>query len=139
MIDRNLVKLLYGPYEPPALQRGDCATCERRGDVVITSISAGRIAWPRCRGIESRGGSGLLLAGDLVRAVRSESAAAIAYWWGVTRTVVIRWQKALDGNRRNNDGTKRLLRKTAEAAARAAQTREQSTTERRPSAAPPGA
>jgi hypothetical protein len=41
-------QLLHGPYNPPALRRGDKATClYRDGDVVITGWSDGRISWPR--------------------------------------------------------------------------------------------
>ena|SRR6516165_1896048 len=44
------VKLLFGPYHPPALRRGDRATCLVRDyDVVVTSWTDSRISWPRCR------------------------------------------------------------------------------------------
>jgi hypothetical protein len=89
MNDPDRQQLLHGPYEAPPLRRGDRVTCELRGDAIITSISAGRIPWPRCRGIGRRGGSGLLLAGGLVHAVRHESA-AVGYWWGVGVEVVWR-------------------------------------------------
>src|SRR5262245_3946949 len=83
--DRERVQLLFGPFTPPRLKRGDRATCLYRDcTVVITSISAGRIPWPRCRALGSTGGgSGLLVDEELARAVRSESAAAIKHWWGV--------------------------------------------------------
>jgi hypothetical protein len=49
---------------------------------VITGISAGRIPWPRCRTVEGTGGgSGLWLGGDLAKAVKRESAAAVMHWW----------------------------------------------------------
>src|SRR5262245_28837201 len=61
-----------------------------------TSWTDALIPWPRCRSLDPpRGGCGLLLAGDLVRAVRHESAAAVRRWWGVTVGVVWRWRKAL--------------------------------------------
>jgi hypothetical protein len=75
--------LHHGPYNPPALRRGDKASClYRDGDVVITSWSDGRISWPRCRRLGTRGGSGLLVDEELARAVRLESSLAIQYWWG---------------------------------------------------------
>jgi hypothetical protein len=41
-------RLHHGPYNPPALRRGDRATClYRDGDAVITAWSDGRIFWPR--------------------------------------------------------------------------------------------
>ena len=50
MTDRDRVRLLFGPYRPPALRRGDRATCLYRGtDVVICGTSNGRICWPRYR------------------------------------------------------------------------------------------
>jgi hypothetical protein len=109
MNKREKVKLLHGPYVAPPLKRGDKATCLLRDcDVIITGMSSGRIPWPRCRAIGKRGGSGLLLAGDLERAVRCESAAAICYWWGVTEGVVWRWRLALDASGLNPEGSRRL-------------------------------
>src|SRR5580704_11930962 len=70
--------LLFGPYHPPALRRGDRTQClVRDADVVVTSWSDGRISWPRCRTLGQRGGSGLLVEDELAQAIRSESALAI--------------------------------------------------------------
>jgi hypothetical protein len=124
-------QLLHGPYETPPLQRGDRVTCELRGDVIITSISTGRISWPCCRALGVRGGSGLLLAGDLIRAVKTESAAAVGYWWGVTHCVVFRWRKVLNVTLTNNDGTQHLLRQSGKASGKEMQTREWTDAERR--------
>src|SRR5262245_55077795 len=91
------VKLLHGPYTPPPLRRGDRATCLFRDcDVIVTGWSNGRIQWPRCRALDTHGGgSGLLVDEELARAVRTESAAAIKFWWGVTAGVVWRWRMVL--------------------------------------------
>jgi len=124
-------QLLHGPYEAPPLRRGDRATCELRGDVIVTSISAGRIAWPRCHGIGRRGGSGLLLAGGLVHAVRHESAAAVAFWWSVGVDVVWRWRKVLDVTRLNNEGSQRLIHAAAGAGAEAVKAGEWTEAERK--------
>ena len=77
MIDDG-IRLLHSPYAMPPLQVRDRAFCELRGDVIITSISDAPIPWPRCRSVAGKGGagSGLLLTGDLVKAVKCESAAA---------------------------------------------------------------
>lgn len=117
-------QLLHGPYEAPPLRRGDRVTCELRGDAIITSMSDGRISWPRCRGIGRRGGSGLLLAGGLDHAVRHEAAAAVGFWWGVGVDVIWRWRKALDVTRINNEGTQQLIHAAAEAGADAVKAKE---------------
>jgi hypothetical protein len=116
MTDRDRLKLLFGPYRPPALRRGDRASCLLRDcDVVITGWSAGRIPWPRCRAPGTHGGgSGLLLDEELARAVRHESAAAIMYWWAVTDGVVWRWRRALGVGRADTEGSRRLIRAASE-------------------------
>jgi hypothetical protein len=48
-------ELLHGPYQPPALHRGDRTTClYRDAEVVITSWTDARIPWPRCRSKSKR-------------------------------------------------------------------------------------
>jgi hypothetical protein len=103
------VKLLHGPYEPPALKKGDRAFCLfRDADVIVTSWTAARIPWPRCRLAEGPGGgSGLLVDEEFARALRCESALAIKYWWGASQTSVWAWRKAL-GVPRYNEGSARL-------------------------------
>jgi hypothetical protein len=91
----NKPELLHGPYHPPALRRGDRTTClSRDAEVVITGWSDAPISWPRCQRVGVRGGSGLLVTEELVRAIRTESSAAIQYWWGVGAENVWRWRKA---------------------------------------------
>jgi hypothetical protein len=111
----TLPRLLAGPYTPPALRRGDRTTClYRDADVVITSWTSAPIPWPRCcRPGTHGGGSGLLLNEELARAVRSESAAAVGYWWGVSEGVVWRWRKALGVGQMDNDGTRRARQAAA--------------------------
>jgi hypothetical protein len=109
------VKVLHGPYRAPRLRVGDHAVCLLRdGDVVVTSWTDAPIPWPRCHAFGTRGGgSGLLLAGDLVKAVRQESAAAVMYWWGVCSSAVWRWRKALGVTCTDNPGSARLIRAAA--------------------------
>jgi hypothetical protein len=103
------IRLLHGPYRAPALMRGDRAFCLfRDADVIVTSWTAARISWPRCRlAGDTGGGSGLLVNEELARAVRCESALAIKYWWGASQTSVWAWRKAL-GVPRYNEGSARL-------------------------------
>jgi hypothetical protein len=107
--DIDPYQLLHGPYTPPSLRRGDKATCLfRDGDVVITGWSDGRISWPRCRRMDTRGGgSGLSVDEELARAIRLESSLALQYWFGVDEVSVCRWRKAL-GVERFNEGSAKL-------------------------------
>ena len=103
-------KLLHGPYTPPALQRGDRATClYHDADVMITGWTDARISWPRCRRVGERCRPGHLVNEELARAVRCESSIALQYWFGVHEKTVRKWRCAL-GVARNNDGSARLRR-----------------------------
>src|SRR5439155_8343335 len=85
-------RLLYGPYKAPPLERGDRTECWYRDcDVRITTWTDARLPWPRCSVPGQRGGSGLLINEELVRAIQHESAAAIQFWWGVTTSTTTAW------------------------------------------------
>jgi hypothetical protein len=57
MPNRDRVLLLFGPYKPPPLKRGDQAHCLFRDcEVVITSWADATIPWPRCRAVGGPGG-----------------------------------------------------------------------------------
>jgi hypothetical protein len=73
-------KLLFGPYKVPALKRGDRATCLFKDcDVVVTGWTDARISWPRCRPLDvPRSHPSLLVDEELARAIRHESAGAMA-------------------------------------------------------------
>jgi hypothetical protein len=108
---RERVRLLFGPYEAPPFKRGDRATCLYRDcTVVITGWSAGPIPWPRCRALDSRGRSGLLVDEELARAVRHESVLAVMHWWGACRNVVCLWRRELGVRGIDSEGTHRLVR-----------------------------
>ena len=82
------MQLLHGPYKPPVLKPGEQAECLFRGGLVtITGLSDARIPWPR--GLKGGGGGnpGLLVDAELARAIRSESANAVVYWWGASITL----------------------------------------------------
>jgi hypothetical protein len=113
-----LFKLLGGPYNPPALRVGDRTACLYRGtEVVITSWTAARVPWPRCRGLGVRGGSGLLINDELLRAIRAESAEALKYWFGVGTRAVWSWRKAFGIEQWGTDGSRRLLQLSSQAGA----------------------
>jgi hypothetical protein len=113
------VQLLGGPYHAPALQRGDRATCLCRDcEVYVTSWTDARIPWPRCKVRGQRGGTGLLVTEELARAVRTESAAALAYSFGVNVATVTAWRKMLGIGQWQTDGSRRLHQASSEAGAR---------------------
>lgn len=81
--------LVDGPYRPPTLR------LFRDGLVVVTSWTGARIPWPRCRLLNTHGGgSGLLVDEELLRVIRTESATALKWWWGVSTHTVWSWRKA---------------------------------------------
>jgi hypothetical protein len=109
-------RLLFGPYRPPCLRKGDRATCFYRDcDVAVTGWTDARISWPRCRPLDvPRSHPSLLVDDELARPIRRESAAAIRHWWGVSVGVVWRWRKALGADRKSCEGTRRLVRDASE-------------------------
>jgi hypothetical protein len=104
---------LLGTYHTPRFPRGRRLVCEVRGPVVVAGLSNARIPWPVCRGLgRSSGRSSLVVFDDLARAVRRESAQAVAHWWGVSVVTLSKWRQAL-GVSQNNAGTLRLRREYA--------------------------
>ena len=86
--------------------------------MVVTSWTAAPLAWPRCRAIHQRGGSGLLITEELIRAVRTESSSALQYWFGVSPRVIWCWRKAFDVSQWGTEGSKRLHQVVCETAAK---------------------
>jgi len=76
---------------------GDPAVCKVRGPVKIIGLTDARIPWPigKMCGKEDRRNSGVILCGDLVKALKREATSAVCYWWGFSQITVWRWRKAL--------------------------------------------
>jgi hypothetical protein len=104
MNDAGRFKLLFGPYKAPRVRVGKVVRCEVRGEVRIVGLSEGRIPW--AVGIKGSNRA-LVVCKGLAKAVRRESAQAVAYWWGVHRQTVWAWRKAL-GVGATTEGTSRL-------------------------------
>ena len=102
MRQANRTRLFSGPYKAPPFKVGQVVRCSIQGPVTIGGVSKGKIPWPRVR-------RSLVVYGDLESAIRTESALAVAHWWGVTDTTVTNWRRSL-GVERYNAGTVKLRR-----------------------------
>jgi len=101
------IRLLYGPYRSSKCRVGSELVCEVRGrSVIVAGISDAPIQWPYAK---KGGRRSLILCGHLVNAVAVEAVAAICHHWGVSRSVVHTWRRAL-GVPADNPGTLRLKR-----------------------------
>lgn len=100
-------RLLSGPYVPPRVRRRDWLDDAIDGAVQVGGYSDGPIPWPRRL---KTGRHSLILCGDLVRAVRTESSVAVQHWFGVGVVTVAKWRVALGVDRQNNSGTQALYR-----------------------------
>jgi hypothetical protein len=96
-------------------------------DVTVTSWTSAPIPWPRCcRPDTHGGGSGLLVTEELVRAIRTESAAALKHWFGVSTHTVWSWRRAFGVGRWDTEGSKLLHQELSERGAEALRGRRQS-------------
>ena len=111
-VDR--LRLLHGPYQAPGLRVGDRTTCLYRDcDVIVASWTDAPISWPRCKRTTGKGHPSLLVDAELLRAIRTEGAATVGYWWGASASVVHDWRTAF-GVGMENPGTRHLIGKAAQ-------------------------
>jgi transposase-like protein len=106
---------LIGTYHAPAVKRGEVVTCLYRDrDCKVTSWTDAPIPWPRVQPRDQRGGSGLWVNDTLARAIKTESAVALRYWFGVSVGVVWKWRRAFGvGGRATTPGSRRAVRAAA--------------------------
>lgn len=104
--DEDRFRLVGGPYIAPDVRPGDWLFDAERGSVEVGGYTTtAPIPWPR---LKKTGKASLILCGDLIRAVQTESALAIMHWWGVSTQVVWRWRKILGVSQTGSEGTRRL-------------------------------
>ena len=109
------VKLLSGPYLVRPYQPGARVRCLfRRCQVAVTSWTEAPLSWPTGLPVSGRGHPSLIVTEELRRAIRTESAAALMHWWGVSAGVVWRWRKAFAVGRAGTEGSERLIQAAAE-------------------------
>jgi hypothetical protein len=82
MNDTDRYKVLLGHYKAPRFRVGQVVRCEVRGEVRVVGVSEGLVSWPV--GIKASNRA-LVVYKGLAKAVRRESAQAVAHWWGVHR------------------------------------------------------
>src|SRR5262249_52476883 len=95
---------LLGKYRTPRYRIGQKVRCQVRGLVVIVALSDASIPWPLCKA-----GKWLVpvVYQGLAKALRRESAQAVAHHWGIGGWQVWKWRTAL-GVARETEGTCRL-------------------------------
>jgi hypothetical protein len=79
MDDADRFRLL-GQYRTPRVRVGAFVRCLIRGEVEVVGFTDGPIPWPKCKTARRHA---VILYASLARAVRRESAQAVAHWWGV--------------------------------------------------------
>jgi hypothetical protein len=104
--------LLFGPYRAPTCVAGDWLDDAYYGRCEVAGFTTAPMSWPRAR---RKGPAAPILTDELVRAVKSESACAVAYWWGISYTQVQNWRRWMGVGRRT-EGTARLLANSAKSA-----------------------
>jgi hypothetical protein len=120
------VRFVGGPYAPPLVPIGGTLKCELRGDLRVAGYSNALIPWPVAA---SNNPKQLIVCGDLIRALRTESVAAVKFHFGVSRSLIWEYRQQL-GIERLNPGSLRLFWRTVdharseEARAKMSQSRE---------------
>lgn len=97
-------KLIGGPYNTPICRIGGTLPDLRhhRTEKTVRGITDAIIPWPYYR---MNKGPSLILCGDLVIALNTESPLAISYYWGISLSFVVALKRAINAPKRT-EGTK---------------------------------
>jgi hypothetical protein len=105
MLDRDLTRLLFGPYKAPRLRKGDRAACLYRDtDIVVTGWTDAGVSWPCGRPVGTMG----LPRSWWTRSWPAPSGrvgGGAALLVGVSALLVWKWRKALGVDRINCPGS----------------------------------
>ena len=91
--------LVGGPYRMPPCEVGSSLVCLIRGRRTVAGITDAPIQWPWSWQDQGGGQRQLVVCGDLVRAVRTETTLAVAWHFGVGRKRVTSWRRQLGVDR----------------------------------------
>lgn len=88
--------LVGGPYRRPRCRVGKVLTCQYRDrEIAVAGLTDGPIRWPYAHRVGRGGSPSLIICGDLVRAIGTESLLALCHYWGVSNPTVRNWRRAL--------------------------------------------
>ena len=107
----ELVRLVDGPYTPPFVPIGARLKCELRGELEVDGYTNALIPWPVTKGHRKQ----LILCGDLLRALKTESVAAVAFHFGISHALVSELRQRF-GVERYTAGSMRLFWRNIERA-----------------------
>jgi hypothetical protein len=105
--------LCYGPYRAPVLAIGQRARCAIRGEVIVRGYTDAPVRWPRGSPADDKRAWGMIITGDLLRALTCEMGQAIAEAWGVSHQSVTAWRHALKIDGRGLEAIREHHRRTA--------------------------
>lgn len=102
---RDKAAFVGGPYRAPRVPKSGFLRCRLRGRLKVGGYTDEVISWPVAEG---RIKKQLIVCGDLVRALKTESRVAIKQHWGISLALVSEYRRAL-GIERYTAGSWRLF------------------------------
>lgn len=107
----EIVRFVDGPYLPPIVGIGGWLKCELRGELQVGGYSNALIPWPIAVGKAKQ----LIICGDFIRALKTESREAVVFHFGFSRALISELRRKL-GIERYTAGSYRLFRRNIDLA-----------------------